>query len=160
MDERQSPNGRYAYTSGLEDEDKKDMRRFIKDGRQRVVVTSPEALVKGLSDSLTNLFGGAAGFADAARAAETISRRELARVSDLADRCEEARKRGTQAIVVQSAQARARQAAGRLITDTESYLVDVRVANALISGLGQPRVGIVSVTCIVRGNLVVAEHAG
>lgn len=53
MDERQSPNGRYAYTSGLEDEDKKDMRRFIKDGRQRVVVTSPEALVKGLSDSLT-----------------------------------------------------------------------------------------------------------
>lgn len=109
---------------------------------------------------LYDLFGGAAGFADAARAAETISRRELARVSDLADRCEEARKRGTQAIVVQSAQARARQAAGRLITDTESYLVDVRVANALISGLGQPRVGIVSVTCIVRGNLVVAEHAG
>lgn len=52
-DERQSPNGRYAYTGGLGNEDKKDMRRFIKDGRQRMVVTSPEALVKGLSDSLT-----------------------------------------------------------------------------------------------------------
>ena len=53
-DERQSPNGRYAYTGGLGDEDKKDMRRFIKDGRQRMVVTSPEALVKGLSDSLAD----------------------------------------------------------------------------------------------------------
>jgi ATP-dependent DNA helicase RecQ len=51
-DERQSPNGRYAYTGGLADEDKKEMRRFIRDGRQRMVVTSPEALVKGLSDSL------------------------------------------------------------------------------------------------------------
>ena len=59
-DERQSPNGRYAYTGGLGDEDKKDMRRFIKDGRQRMVVTSPEALVKGLSDSLAT--AAAAGY--------------------------------------------------------------------------------------------------
>jgi ATP-dependent DNA helicase RecQ len=60
QDERQSPNGRYAYTGGLGDEDKKDMRRFIKDGRQRMVVTSPEALVKGLSDSLAT--AAAAGY--------------------------------------------------------------------------------------------------
>ena len=59
-DERQSPNGRYAYTGGLEDEDKKEMRRFIRDGRQRMVVTSPEALVKGLSDSLAT--AAAAGY--------------------------------------------------------------------------------------------------
>ena len=59
-DERQSPNGRYAYTGGLGDEDKKDMRRFIRDGRQRMVVTSPEALVKGLSDSLAT--AAAAGY--------------------------------------------------------------------------------------------------
>ena len=59
-DERQSPNGRYAYTGGLGDEDKKDLRRFIRDGRQRIVVTSPEALVKGLSDSLAT--AAAAGY--------------------------------------------------------------------------------------------------
>ena len=109
---------------------------------------------------LHDLFGGTPGFADAARAAETISRGELARVSDLASRCEEAQKRAAQVIAVQSAQAQARQAAGRLITDTESYLVDVRVADALINGLRQPHVSIVSVACIVRGNLVTAEHAG
>ena len=109
------------------------------------------------SAPLYDLFGGTAGFADAARAAETISRRELARVSDLVSRCEEAQKRAAQAIAVQSAQAQARQAAGRLVTDTESYLVDVRVADALISGLRQPHVKIVSVACIVRGNLVTGE---
>ena len=109
---------------------------------------------------LYDLFGGTAGFADAARAAETISYGELTRVSDLVSRCEEAQKRAAQAITVQSAQAQARQAAGRLITDTESYLIDVHVADALISGLRQPHVGIVSVACIVRGNLVRAEHAG
>jgi ATP-dependent helicase HepA len=109
---------------------------------------------------LHDLFGGAAGFADAARNAETISRRELARVTDLASRCEEAQKRATQAAAVQSAQAQARQAAGRLVTDTTSYLDDVRAADALISGLGQPHIMIMAVACIVRGNLVTEKHAG
>ena len=109
---------------------------------------------------LHDLFGGAAGFADAARAAETISRRELARVTDLASRCEEAQKRAAQAAAVQSAQAQARQAAGRLVTDTTSYLDDVRVADALISGLAQPHIMVMAVACIVRGNLVMGKNAG
>lgn len=109
---------------------------------------------------LHDLFGGAAGFADAARNAETISRRELARVTDLASRSAEAQKRAAQAAAVQSAQAQARQAAGRLVTDTTSYLDDVRVADALISGLGQPHIMVMAVACIVRGNLVMWKHAG
>jgi ATP-dependent helicase HepA len=106
---------------------------------------------------LFDLFGGASRFTHAARSAETTGRRELARVSDLTTRCEEARERGVRAIAVQQAQARARHAAGRMITDTESYLVDVRVAVALIGGLLQPRVKLVSVTCLVRGDLLAAN---
>lgn len=44
-----------------------------------------------------------------------------------------------------------------MITDTESYLVDVGVAEALIGGLLQPRVKLVSVTCLVRGDLLAAN---
>lgn len=51
--ERQSPTGRYAYTGGLGAPDKQAMRQAAQDGRQRVLVTSPEALVTGLSASLT-----------------------------------------------------------------------------------------------------------
>jgi ATP-dependent DNA helicase RecQ len=51
--ERQSPTGRYAYSGGLADPDKRAMRQAVQDGRQRVLVTSPEALVTGLSASLT-----------------------------------------------------------------------------------------------------------
>ncbi len=109
-------------------------------------------------DPLHDLFGGAAKFADAARAAQMTGRRELARVSDLASRCGDAQKQAAQALAVQSAQARARQAAGRIITDTESYLVDVRLAEALISGLLRPHVGIMSVACVVRGNLAVVNR--
>lgn len=52
LDERPSPTGRYAYTGGLPDPEKKDLRRDVGEGRQRIVVTSPEALVTGLSDSM------------------------------------------------------------------------------------------------------------
>src|SRR5258708_10980072 len=107
---------------------------------------------------LLDLFGGISKFAHAARSAEMTSRRELARVSDLVTRCEEARKPGVQAIAVQRAQAQARHAAARMITDTESYLVDVRVAGALTGGLLEPHVKLVSVVCLVRGELVAARR--
>jgi hypothetical protein len=34
------------------------------------------------------------------------------------------------------------------------------VADALISGLRHPRVKVMSVACIVRGNLAMGNHAG
>ena len=109
---------------------------------------------------LYDLFGGIAGFADAARAAETISRRELARVTDLASRCEEAQKRAAQAAAVQSAQAQARQAAGRLVTDTKSYLDRRPGGRRAHQRTGQPHIMVMAVACIVRGNLVMAKHGG
>ena len=39
----------------------------------------------------------------------------------------------------QNAQAQARRAAGRLLTDTESYLLDVSLAESLLAGLSAPQ---------------------
>ncbi|MEV8095185.1 protein DpdF [Kitasatospora sp. NPDC085879] len=47
-----SPTRRYAYTSGLPDEVKKQMREDIAAGRQRLVFTSPEAVTQSLSKPL------------------------------------------------------------------------------------------------------------
>jgi superfamily II DNA helicase RecQ len=52
--QRPSPTGQYAYTGGLPELDKDNLRRDVRDGRQRLLVTSPEALVKGLSGSLAS----------------------------------------------------------------------------------------------------------
>jgi superfamily II DNA/RNA helicase len=49
---RPSPSGRYAYTGGMNDSDKQQIRNAVRDGTQRVVVTSPEAVEQGLSGSL------------------------------------------------------------------------------------------------------------
>jgi ATP-dependent helicase HepA len=108
-------------------------------------------------DQLLDLFSGKHGFERSARRAEAAGRTELDRVSDLPSRCEAAREQGLRVTAVQRAQARARQAAGRILNDTESYLADVRLAEALIDGLAEPTVKLVSVTCLVRGN-VTATH--
>jgi ATP-dependent DNA helicase RecQ len=60
LGERQSPTGLYAYTGGLSKQEKEDLRRDVREGRQRIVMTSPEALVTGLSDSLAS--AAAAGY--------------------------------------------------------------------------------------------------
>jgi ATP-dependent DNA helicase RecQ len=49
---RPSPNGRYAYTGGMSSSDKQQIRDAVRDGTQRIVVTSPEAVEHGLSGSL------------------------------------------------------------------------------------------------------------
>jgi ATP-dependent helicase HepA len=108
---------------------------------------------------LLDLFGGKDGFERSARRAEAAGRRELDRVSDLPARCQAAREQGLRVMAVQRAQARARQAAGRILNDTESYLADVRLSEALIDGLAKPAVKLVSVTCLVRGDVTAAAHA-
>jgi ATP-dependent DNA helicase RecQ len=47
-----APNDRFAYVGGLVEDDKRRIREAIKSGRQRVLFTSPEALVTGLSTAL------------------------------------------------------------------------------------------------------------
>ena len=52
LGERPSPSGLYAYTGGMSDSDKQQIRDAVRDGTQRIVVTSPEAVEQGLSGSL------------------------------------------------------------------------------------------------------------
>jgi len=106
---------------------------------------------------LLDLFGGNEGFERSARHAEAAARRELDRISELPARCQTAREQGLRITAVQRAQAHARQAAGRILNDTESYLADVRLAEALIDGLAKPAVKLVSVTCLVRGDTTTAH---
>nr|WP_281174146.1 protein DpdF [Amycolatopsis taiwanensis] len=47
-----TPDDRFAYVGGLGEDDKRRLREAIKSGRQRVLFTSPEALVTGLAKSL------------------------------------------------------------------------------------------------------------
>jgi ATP-dependent DNA helicase RecQ len=52
VEERGSPSGRYAYTGGMGDSEKLQIREAVREGVQRIVVTSPEAIQLGLSASL------------------------------------------------------------------------------------------------------------
>lgn len=54
---RTSPTGRYAYVGGLPDDVKRQMRDDIRTGRQRLVFTSPEALVRSLRKPLEDAAG-------------------------------------------------------------------------------------------------------
>ncbi|SCE73834.1 protein DpdF [Micromonospora chokoriensis] len=50
--EHASPSGHYAYTGGLAADIKQAIRRDIRQGRQRVVIAAPEALLGGLNSAL------------------------------------------------------------------------------------------------------------
>lgn len=52
LGEQPSPSGHYAYTGGTPDEVKRAIRKDIRDGRQRVVIAAPEAVLTGLSKAL------------------------------------------------------------------------------------------------------------
>jgi ATP-dependent DNA helicase RecQ len=54
LGERHSPSGRYAYTGGTNSTVKQQIREAVRDGTQRIVVTSPEAVEQGLSGSLAS----------------------------------------------------------------------------------------------------------
>lgn len=103
---------------------------------------------------LADLFGGWATFRKSAEAAEQAARRNLELVTDLAERCARAAKHAQQTLAVVTAEARARQAAGRLVGDTDSYLVDALVTDALVTGLTAPAARVVAATCIVRSAYV------
>jgi ATP-dependent helicase HepA len=53
-------------------------------------------------------------------------------------------------------QAQARQAAGRLLRDTESLVTDAKVLTSLAEGLSQPVVRVVAAACLVRRGLELA----
>lgn len=107
---------------------------------------------------LVAIFGGWSEFQHSAETAEKVGRDELFRVTDLAELCAEAQERARRRLAVTRAQAEARRAAGRLLRDTESQLVDVNTASLLIDGLTQPNVRLMSATCVVRSGRKGARH--
>ncbi|GIF63914.1 hypothetical protein Ais01nite_19490 [Asanoa ishikariensis] len=99
-----------------------------------------------------NSFGGLARFADAARTAEATARELLASSEDLQAKTTAAHAEGRRKLAIQRAQALARKAAGRLLSDTESYVTNVDMTNLLVNGLLRPKIRVVAATCIVGGN--------
>ncbi|NYI97116.1 ATP-dependent helicase HepA [Streptomonospora nanhaiensis] len=102
--------------------------------------------IKGLID----IFGGWDRYQGAARAAERICRERLTEVTDLERKCAQAQERARERNAVIRAQALARHAAGHLVSDSESLLLNVDVTEALIEGLSEPTVRVVAASCIVR----------
>jgi ATP-dependent DNA helicase RecQ len=49
-----TPEDRFAYVGGLDEDDKRRIREAIRSDRQRVLFTSPEALVTGLAQALAD----------------------------------------------------------------------------------------------------------
>jgi ATP-dependent helicase HepA len=107
---------------------------------------------------LLAVFGGWQEYQHAAQAAEDVARAHLFQATDLVSRCTTAQEQARQQLAVATVQAQARQAAGHLLGDTESYLLDVAVAGDLVEGLSRPSVRVVAATCIVRGGFRKAAH--
>jgi len=110
--------------------------------------------------TLHDLFGGHQQFARAARLAEEAARRRLVETSELQPRARAAAEHARQRIAISAAQAEARRAAGRLLGDTESYLTDVAVAEALAAGLEEPQIRLAAVTCLIRSGTAWSDHGG
>lgn len=102
---------------------------------------------------LMDLFDGQTGYEATTRTAEAVARAELKRVTKLADLCDLAQQQGRERLTVKKAQAEARRAAGRLLGDGENYLLDVPITDALVQGLSEPTIRLVSATCLVKRGL-------
>lgn len=98
------------------------------------------------------LFGGQHGFAAGATGAESAARSELARVTDLRAQCNSAAEALRNEGAVLAAQAEARGAAGRLLDDDESLVLDRDLSAALVAGIDVPTVQLIAVTCLVRSS--------
>ena len=117
---------------------------------------SPDRDVNLNGDRISRLwdhFGSIEGLAASARRVETHARDELARSARLLSRAEHAQQEASRVLAVRGAQAAARRNATQLLSDTDSYLTDVRVTTALVDALGQPNVRLMGVTCVVGGRL-------
>ncbi|MFC4034630.1 protein DpdE [Streptomyces polygonati] len=99
---------------------------------------------------LVRIFGGWPSYRGSAQAAVQTARDELHRVTDLSTHCARAQEQAARRLSVQRAQAQARRAAGRLLGDTESYVLDVDLADRLVEGLARPTVRLAAATCVVR----------
>ncbi|WP_258562998.1 protein DpdE [Streptomyces phytophilus] len=105
-------------------------------------------------DELFDIFGGADSCGQSAESAQEVARNHLVEATDLETACREAKELALQEAAVLSAQAAARRAAGRLVSDVEGLVTDAGVLKALADGLAQPSIQVVAAACIVRRGLV------
>ena len=102
---------------------------------------------------LHSYFGSVKQFTGAAWFGLEVAENELARVTDLTAQCEKARAAAVTSLTIRRVQAEARKAAGRIVNDTESYALDIAVADALVAGLAEPAIKVISVTCLLHAPL-------
>ena len=102
---------------------------------------------------LHTYMGGVRQFTGAAWFASEVAESELTRVTDLMMQCERARAAAVASLTVRRVQAEARKAAGRIVNDTESYALDIAVADALVAGLAEPAIKVISGSCLVHAPL-------
>ena len=108
---------------------------------------------------LLDHFGDRRQYAESARAADIVARRHALNSADLVSKCADASTAAIRALAIARSQAKARQAAGRLLDDTESMLADVSVATLLAEALRTPAICVVSVTCCVLGRTPAGGNA-
>lgn len=111
------------------------------------------------SPLLLNQFGDRQQFAASARAADAVGRNSLRSSAELVSRCADASTAAIRALAITRAQAQARQAAGRLLDDTESMHADVGVGARLAEALGAPSISVTSVTCCILGHTPAGARA-
>ncbi|RKT74325.1 ATP-dependent helicase HepA [Saccharothrix variisporea] len=99
---------------------------------------------------LFEIFGGPDEYQEATTAAEAASRKHMTVVTDLRKLCDEAQAAAKQRMAVSRAQAQARKAAGHLVSDVDSYLLDTDIAEALVNGLSNPVTRLIAAVCLVR----------
>lgn len=102
---------------------------------------------------LFEVFGGQEHAATYVRDAQQAALRFLRQHTDLAAVCQDAQQKALEVSTVLHSQAQARQAAGRLLRDTESLVTDAKVLTSLAEGLSQPVVGVVAAACLIRRGL-------
>ncbi len=100
---------------------------------------------------LSDVFGGFDRFGDQVRTAERTAVEAFANEASLRTRADEARSEAQQLLMVYRVQAEAREAAGRLITDAESYLLDVAVREAVVNALAHPAIRVMAASCVIGG---------
>ncbi|MDV7245328.1 MULTISPECIES: protein DpdE [Rhodococcus] len=98
---------------------------------------------------LLEVFGGWREFEVSARRAQDRAVKYLTDTSQLVERCEEHAARTEVNLEVLRAQSEARRAAGRLLSDFESQQLDLKVGDALVSGIRQPQIHTVAAGCVV-----------
>ena len=134
---------------------KADETKFIRDGKLLDSLNREyderDVNLGSRTDILVDVFGGFDRFAQQARAAEKTAVETFANEEWLRNRADRAHTDAHRILTIRRAQAEARQAAGRLVTDTESYLLDVDMHEAVVNALQQPTIRVVSASCVIGG---------